>query len=215
MTDVVRVQTINVDEVAEAMRVAPELATKFLRQEMSRATARVRKRFMKDRLSGPPGITGGEWKRQHKRHIKFWTAGTDLASLQSGIRISRFLALHEFGGTITARHKGRESLRLPIGPRTRIATRGGFDGNKLKGFVFIKRDGKPPLLAEKVGDEVIPRFVLVKRVVMKARLGFKDTVLREWPKEFPRLQAALHRAMRVALDERMKRASALVARLAA
>lgn len=215
MTDVVRVQTINFDEVAEALRVAPELATRFLRQEMHRATARVRKRFMSERMSGPPGIKGGEWKKQHKRHIKFWTAGRELGSLQSGIKISRFLALHEFGGVITARHKGRSMLRLPLGPRRRIPTRGGFDGNRLKGFVFIRRPGKAPLLAEKVGDELIPRFILKDRVVIKARLGFKESVLREWPKEFPKLQAALHRAMRVAMDERMKRASAFIQRLAA
>lgn len=215
MTDVIRVDTINFDEVRAALQAAPDLAQRFLRQEMLRATARVRKRFIAQRLNGPPGIRGGAWKTQHKRHIKHWVAGRDLASLQAGIRISRFLGLHETGGVITAQHKGRDMLRIPIGPRWKLPTRGGFHGNRIKGLVFIRRPGKSPLLAEKVGDQLIPRFVLKGRVVMKARLGFKETVLREWPKEFPKLEAALQRAVRVSLEQRMKAASAFVQRLAA
>lgn len=215
MTEVIKVQTINFEEVTAAFRAAPDLAARYLKTEMLRATARVRKRFIRERMSGPPGIKGGEWKRQHKRHIKYWTVGTDLNSLQSGIRISRFLGLHEYGGTITAQHKGRDMLRLPIGPRWKLPTRGGFDGNRIKGLIFIRRPGKAPLLVEKVGGELIPRFVLKGRVVIKARLGFKETVLREWPKEFPKLQETLHRAMRVSLDQRMKAASAFVQRMVA
>lgn len=212
-TEVIKVQTINFEEVVAALRDAPELGQRYLKSEMHRATARVRKRFMRERMSGPPGIKGGEWKKQHKRHIKYWTAGKDLGSLQSGIRISRFLTPHEYGGTITAHRKGRDMLRLPIGPRWKLPTRGGVEGNRIKGLIFIRRPGKSPLLAEKVGDELIPRFVLKGRVVIKARLGFRETVEREWPKEFPKLQEALHRAVRVSLDQRMKAASAFVQRL--
>lgn len=209
-TEVVKVQTINFQEVADAFAEAPVLAMRFAKSEMHRVTARVRKRFMRQRLSGSPGIKGGEWKRQHKRHIKYWTVGKDLGSLQSGIRISRFLGLHEFGGVVTAQHKGRDMLRLPIGPRHRLPTRGGFDGNRIHGLIFIRRPGKAPLLAEKRGDSIIPRFVLRGRVVMKARLGFRETVLREWPKEFPKLAQALQRALRVSLDQRMKAVSSFI-----
>lgn len=214
-TDAIMVQTVNFEEVAQAFAAAPALAARYLKTEMHRATARVRKRFMAQRMHGPPGIKGGEWLKQHKRHIKYWTAGNDLGSLQSAIRIDRFLALHEFGGVITAQHKGRDMLRLPIGPRWKLPTRGGFDGNRIKGLIFIRRPGKAPLLAEKVGSQLIPRFVLKGRVVIKARLGFADTVLLEWPKEFPKLEAALQRAVRVSLDQRMKAASAFVQRLVA
>ena len=214
-TDVVHVQTINIEEVTAAFAAAPELAHRYLKSEMHRATARVRKRFMQERLNGPPGIQGGEWKRQHKRHIKYWTAGRDLASLQSGIRLSRFLTLHETGGTIRAQHKGRDMLRIPIGPRWKLPTRGGFEGNRIKGLIFIRRPGKSPLLAEKVAGSIVPRFVLKGRVVIKARLGFRETVQREWPAELPKLEAALHRAVRVALDQRIKAASAFVQRLVA
>lgn len=215
MTDVVKVDTINFSEVAAAFKAAPDLAARYLKTEMLRATARVRKRFIRERLSGPPGIKGGEWKRQSKRHIKFWTAGNSLESLQSGIRISRFLGLHEFGGIITAHRNGRDMLRIPIGPRWTLPTRGGFEGNRIKGLVFIRRPGKSPILAEKVGNELIPRFVLKGRVVMKARLGFKVTVQREWPKEFPKLEATLQRAVRVAMEQRMKAVSSFVQRAVA
>lgn len=215
-TDVVTVETLNFDEVTAAFQAAPELAGRYLKTEMHRATARVRKRFMARRMHGPPGIKGGTWLKQHKRHIKYWTAGTDLGSLQSGIRISRFLAPHEFGGVVTAQHKGRDMLRIPIGERMKLATRGGFDEHgHINGLIFLRRPGKAPLLAQKVGNQLIPRFVLKGRVVMKARLGFKDTVIQEWPKEFPKLQEALQRAMRVSLDARMKAASAFVQRVVA
>lgn len=215
MTDVIKIESINFEEVQAAFRAAPDLAARYLKTEMLRAAARVRKRFIRERLNGAPGIKGGEWKRQSKRHVKYWTAGTDLHSLQSGIRISRFLGLHEFGGTITAHRKGRQMLRLPIGPRWKLPTRGGFDGNRIKGLFFLRRPGKAPLLVEKVGDELIPRFVLKDRVVIKARLGFRETVDREWPKEFPKLQETLIRAVRVSMEQRMKAASAFVQRMVA
>lgn len=214
-TDVIQIETVNFQELQQAFDAAPDLAARYLKTEMLRATARVRKRFMAARMSGPPGITGGAWKKQHKRHIKYWTAGRDLASLQSGIRLSRFLTLHETGGTITAHKKGRDMLRLPIGERWTLPTRGGFDGNKIKGLFFIRRPGKAPLLAEKVGDRVIPRFVLKGRVVIKPRLGFVQTVQREWPKEFPKLAETATRALRVSMEQRMKAASAFVQRAVA
>lgn len=221
-TDVIKVETVNLDEIQAAFAAAPELTTRYVKGEMARATARVRKRFMAQRMSGPPGIRGGEWKKQHKRHIKFWTAGKDLNSLQSGIRLSRFLTLHETGGTITAHKKGRDMLRLPIGERWKLPTRGGFDRNaagvmtnKITGLFFLRRNGKAPLLVEKVDGKIIPRFVLKDRVVIKARLGFAQTVQQEWPKEFPKILEAAHRALRVSMDQRMKAASAFVTRLVA
>lgn len=221
-TDVVQIETVNFQELQQAFDAAPDLAARFLKTEMLRATARVRKRFITARLNGPPGIKGGAWKKQHKRHIKYWTAGRDLNSLQSGIRLSRFLTLHETGGTITAHKKGRDMLRLPIGERWKLPTRGGFDKdssgvmtNKITGLFLLRRPGKSPLLAEKVGDQVIPRFVLKGRVVIKPRLGFVQTVQREWPKEFPKLVETATRALRVSMEQRMKAASAFVTRAVA
>lgn len=215
MTDVIKIETFNFDAVQQAFREAPDLAAKYLKSEMLRATARVRKRFIAARLAGAPGIKGGEWRRQHKRHIKFWTAGSSLESLQSGIRLSRFLTLHETGGTLTAKHKGRQMLRIPIGKRMRLPTRGGRDGNRIKGLFLLRRPGKAPLLVESVRGKVVPRFVLKERVVMKARLGFRETVMREWPKEFPKLNDTLHRAMRVAMEQRVKAVSGFAQRLVA
>lgn len=215
MTDVIKIETFNFDAVQQAFREAPDLAAKYLKSEMLRATARVRKRFMAQRLNGAPGIKGGEWRRQHKRHIKFWTAGNSLESLQSGIRLSRFLTLHETGGVLTAKHKGRQMLRIPIGQRMRLPTRGGRDGNRINGLFLLRRPGKAPLLVQTVRGNLVPRFVLKDRVVMKAKLGFRETVHREWPKEFPKLNETLHRAMRVAMEQRVKAASVFIQRVAA
>lgn len=215
MTDVIKIETFNFEAVQQAFREAPDLAARYLKSEMLRATARVRKRFIAARLAGAPGIKGGEWRRQHKRHIKFWTAGSSLESLQSGIRLSRFLTLHETGGVLTAKHKGRQMLRIPIGKRMRLPTRGGREGNKINGLFLLRRPGKAPLLVESVRGKIVPRFVLKDRVVMKAKLGFRETVLREWPKEFPKLNDTLHRAMRVAMEQRVKAASGFIQRVAA
>lgn len=215
MTDVIKIETFNFDAVQQAFREAPDLAAKYLKSEMLRATARVRKKFMAQRLNGAPGIKGGAWRRQHKRHIKFWTAGNSLESLQSGIRLSRFLTLHETGGVLTAKHKGRQLLRIPIGKRLRLPTRGGREGNRINGLFLLRRPGKAPLLVETVRGTLVPRFVLKDRVVIKAKLGFRETVQREWPKEFPKLNETLHRSMRVALEQRVKAVSGFAQRLVA
>jgi len=70
-------------------------------------------------------------------------------------------------------------------------------------------------LVESVGGKIVPRFILKDRVVMKAKLGFRETVKREWPKEYPKLNETLQRAMRVAMEQRVRSASSLVQRLVA
>lgn len=211
--EVLTVTPVNFDEVAAAFRDAPGLAGQYIGTEMLRATARVRKRFIEKRLNGPPGIKGGVWKKQSKRHVKYWVAGKTLEAMQATIVISRFLALHETGGKIEAYKKGRKALRIPIGDKFRLSTRGSFDDDgHIRGLVYIPRPGKSPILAEKVGDEIIPRFALVKSVTIKPRLGFKETVSQEWPKEFPKIAAAMHRAVSVALDRHMKAIGSVVQR---
>ena len=212
-TDGVVIGLTNFEELRRGFAQAPDLAARYIKTEMHRATARVRKRFMAKRMHGPPGINGGAWLKQNKRHIKYWTIGNDLGSLQSAIKIDRFLSLHEFGGKITAQHKGRDMLRIPIGPRWKLPTRGGFDGNRIKGLLFIRRPGKSPILAEKVGGKLIPRFVLKGSVTIKARLGFRETVTKEWPEEYPKIADALHRAVREAVDRNMRAFSAGVQRV--
>lgn len=212
--NVLTITPVNFDEVSAAFRDAPELARQFIGTELLRATARVRKRFIEQRLNGPPGIKGGVWKKQSKRHVKYWVAGKSLGAMQATIVISRFLGLHETGGKIEAYKKGRKALRIPIGDKFRLSTRGSFDDDgHIRGLIYIPRPGKSPILAEKVGDKIIPRFALVKSVTIKPRLGFKETVVREWPKEFPKIADAMYRAVSVALDRRMKAIGAVVQRV--
>lgn len=206
--DGIVVSDFNVEELAQALSEAPDLAFRYLNQEVGRAGNRVRKRFVASRLSGPPGIRGGEWRRQKNRHVKVLTRGSSLETLRCRIQLSRFLSLHETGGTLTAHRKGARALRLPIGPRRGVEFRGSrfareADGH-IKGLVYIPRPGKSPILAEKVNGRLVPKFVLVKSVKIPARLEFRATVQAAWPEQYPRLHAALHRAMTQAMQAKMR-----------
>lgn len=213
-TEVISVTPVNFDEVIAAMTDAPKLAHQYVETAMGRGAARVRNRFIEKRLNGPPGIKGGVWKKQRKRHVRSVVSGEDLGTLKATISISRFLRLHEEGGTITASKKGRQALRIPIGEKKTLSTRGNFDEDgHINGLVYIPRPGKAPLLAEKIGDAIVPRFVLLRSVTIKARLGFRATVTEEWPREFPKVADAMHRAMSVALERRMKAVSSFVNRV--
>lgn len=209
MPDQLTVETINIDALLRAMAEAPDLAATYLKQEMGRSANRVRRRFIAQRMSGPPGITGGAWRRQ-KWHVRTKAEGRELVDLAALVDISRFLAIHETGGVITAHNKGADMLRLPIGERRGIAFRGvRFEREPgtgyLKGLIFIRRPGKAPLLAEKHADgSLTPRYVLKGRVTIKPRLGFRQTIQAEWPQEYPKLRDTLGRAMSVAIARRMK-----------
>lgn len=205
----------NLEEVRQALGEAPELGFRYVGGELKRAQNRVRRKFVKDRMSGPPGIRGGEWRRQYTRHIRATVEGSDLGSLTARLRLSRFLALHETGGVLMAHNKGADMLRLPIGDRRGLDFRGvrfqrEAGTGRLRGLIFIRRGALPPLLAEKVGEQLIPRFVLKGRVTIKPKLGFRENVLAHWPAEFPMLRQALGRAMRVAFERRVKAVASMV-----
>ena len=213
------IAVLNLEEVQQALREAPGLAFQYVGSELKRAQNRVRRKFLRERMSGPPGIRGGEWKRQYQRHVKTRLEGTDLGSLAARMRLSRFLALHETGGELTSHPKGADMLRLPIGERRGLAFHGvrfqrepgtGY----LTGLIFLRRPGKSPILAEKVGEALIPRYVLKGRFTIKPRLGFRQNVAANWPAEYPKLREALGRAMSVALERRMKALTGFVQQVA-
>lgn len=95
---------VNINELTAAFRKAPALVARNVRGELGRFAKRVRRKVIRERLNGPPGISGGQFKRG--KHVQGFVTGSDLASLKAVNKISRILRVHEEGGTITAKGGG-------------------------------------------------------------------------------------------------------------
>lgn len=136
--------TINIEELKRAFADAPRLTQRNVKSEMFRFARRVRRKTIRERLSGPPGIDGGQFKKG--KHVQAFTTGSDLASLKAVNKISRILRVHEEGGTITA--KGGGFLFLSKKNRS-----------KGKGRIFARVKQvviKPRLGFQKVWEKEVP-----------------------------------------------------------
>lgn len=100
MPDGISAETVNFDLVKEGLRKAPNLSYKFIRQEMKRFGKRFRKQFIRSRMKGRPGIKWSTSKAQVGGNVSAFTFGKNLPRLGFKSKISRFLRLHEEGGTI-------------------------------------------------------------------------------------------------------------------
>lgn len=96
--------TINFDELSRALATAPGLVQRNVKSELGRFAKRVRRKVIRERMNGAPGIVGGQFKKG--KHIQGFVTGTDLASLKAVNKISRILRVHEEGATITAKGGG-------------------------------------------------------------------------------------------------------------
>jgi len=70
-----------------------------------------------------------------------------------------YAAMQEFGGAVTPVYA--KALTIPISPRAYGKRAGDFDD-----LFMIERDGKPPVLARKRGEEIEVMFVLLKKVTI-------------------------------------------------
>ncbi len=140
--------------------------------------------FRESRLSGPPGVTTktGTFARSHGHHVK--VTGTQ-AQLFTGFygEPGRRARLLEYGGTIFA--NGRASkcgsgkyLAIPLRSARTAAgyqRQGPCEYSDLK--IIPGRKPQTWLLVREVPNirgqiQIIPMFLLVRFVVVKARLGF-------------------------------------------
>jgi hypothetical protein len=95
---------INIQELERAFSIAPGLVMRNVKSEMLRHARRVRKKVIRERMNGAPGIKGGQFKKG--KHVQAFVTGNDLAGLKAVNKISRILRVHEEGGVITARGGG-------------------------------------------------------------------------------------------------------------
>jgi hypothetical protein len=176
MPSAIAAEAINFDELKQALTTAPQLVQRNVKSELFRWTRRVRKKVIRERLSGAPGITGGQFKKG--KHVQAFVTGRDLASLKAVNKISRILRVHEDGATIRPTH----GEWLYLSKKTRVAG---------KGHVFAR----------------------VRQVVIPARLGFEALWRRELPQAYEKVNDAVHRAMREAIDKQMKAAASFIQRV--
>lgn len=177
MPTAILTDSVNVEELQRAFAFAPQLVQRNVKSELGRFAKRVRRKVIRERLSGPPGINGGQFKRG--KHVQGFVTGGDLASLKAVNKISRILRVHEEGGVITAKGGGF----LFLSRKTRV---------KGKGHIFAR----------------------VKQVVIPARLGFERLWRREIPDGLQKVEAAVERAMKEAVDRQFKAVSSFIQRVA-
>jgi len=86
---------------------------------------------------------------------------------------SAYAGIQETGGTIHAKPGG--ALAVPLTAQARNFT----SPRDVPDLVLIKRSpGKPPLLAQVMGDSIIPWYVLLKSVTLKPTRWLSDGVTR-------------------------------------
>ena len=118
MPTAIAAEAINFDELKRALALAPALVTRNVKGELGRFAKRVRKTVIRERLSGRPGIDGGQFTRG--KHIQGFATGSDLSTLKAVNKISRILRVHEEGGIITPTH----GEWLYLSKKTRVKGKG-------------------------------------------------------------------------------------------
>jgi len=213
MSDAVIIEALGIEEFKAALADAPTEAYKFIRQEHKRFAGRTRKRFIKERMSGPPGISWGG----HGRHAKKVGGNVvanakdegSLDSMRVWLRLSKFLARHETGATIPG--------PVPLPLRADIPRWGKKGGGKIE-QQYGQRPFRIPgtnILAVNVGGQLVPLYHLQRNLTLPARLGFRAFVRGQLPEFKARTLAALDRGIRAAMEKRMKRISQLVSSVTA
>lgn len=173
----IAVQDINFRELERALKMAPMLVARNVKGEMLRFARRVRRKTIRERMSGPPGINGGQFKKG--KHINARVIGNDLASLKAINSLSRILRVHEEGAIIMP----RAGEWLYLSKKTAASKKKSYFGPNEKSTHTI--------------------FARVKRVIIPARLGHETIWRRELPDGIERINAGVERAMKEAITTQM------------
>lgn len=145
MPTAIGTDVINVEELKRVFEQAPRLVHRNVKTELVRFAKRVRRKTIRERLNGPPGIHGGQFKRG--KHVQGFTVGSELANLKAVNKISRVLRVHEEGHTFHPTG-GREWIYLSRKTR-----------QKGKGAIFARVKQvviKPRLGFQKVWEREVP-----------------------------------------------------------
>ena len=105
-TQAVIVESVNFEELKQAMAEAPVETYRYVKTPLFRFARRVAKRVKVESLSGRPGIIGGPWRRLKDKNVQGFSTGSDLATLKAVNKVSRILRTHVEGATITPKGGG-------------------------------------------------------------------------------------------------------------
>lgn len=206
----VQVEAVNVDLAMQALNEAPQLAYRLLSADLRRFAGSFRKQFIRQRLSGPPGIRWKETKKKVGGNVQSDVLDEGgLTGLGYRAKISALLRAHELGGTI--RPKRAKGLAIPLKP--------GLPHKVMRSFgsrVFLlSREGQSPLLVRKDEQgELEPLYIVLRQVTLPARLGFVAFWRARAPRLIKTLETTLRRSLRLAMEQRMKSLTSLVTRAA-
>lgn len=100
-----KLDVLGMPEFIQGIERAKILQIRFMRGAFKRGGKQVRKAFIRDQLSGPPGIKGGELKKGKNVFSRVY--GDSPSSIGVKVGISRILHVHEKGMTITAKGSGK------------------------------------------------------------------------------------------------------------
>lgn len=172
-----------------------DAAAQLVAGEMKRGFSRTA-RYESSAPGTPPGVQTGRLRNS----IAVKTSGN--LKRQVGTNVP-YGAIHEFGGTITAKNG---ALLVPIGPKGRQALRDSGGNVRSLNLMFIKRKGRPPLLAQGSSrlkgpgrGSVTPLFVLQKSVTLPPR----PWVMPAFNKARPRLGKTFETYARKRIAERL------------
>lgn len=181
-TEMVIGDAINFDELKQALSEAPDLTTKFVKSEMFRFARRVRRRTIQQ-MTGAKA-RGPEAKSPGAALFGGqFKRGDHVKAFSTGSDLSSLKAVTKISRILRVHEEG---ATIPV---------------KGAGFLFLSR---------KNGKGTGSVFARVKSVTIPPRLHFQQAWKEQVPDGQQRVHDAMERAMRVALERRMKAISAVV-----
>lgn len=139
------------ENVTPMLQRTKDLTFSFVKQEMVRFGNRFRKRMVKERMSGRPGIDAP--KLAKGKNLSAWTKGDDLSNLTTTARITRILVKHEKGGPIFSRSGGYLFLQNRGGKWNATTTSSSNIFAKMRSVNIPARLGFRSLWNEVIPDE--------------------------------------------------------------
>lgn len=186
----ITVDVRGITEVRAMLTKFPDETFQAAVKAMRVATVNAKRTVQGNFTSYSSGSRGGSRLQNRtgdlRSSIRRETSGKNLADLFSRVfSDDERAAIHEFGGTITAKSK---YMRVPGGPYLNIPTPSNLSGSGATimspgevfatgGYIFQSRSGNW-IVSTKGGT---PMFALVKSVTLKPRLGMNEAVEDEIP----------------------------------
>jgi hypothetical protein len=168
---------LNLPEFIKGVERAKILQIRFMRGAFSRGGKQVRKAFIRDQLSGPPGIEGGQLKKG--RNVFSMVYGDSPSSIGVKVGISRILHVHEKGMTIRP---------------------------KAGGHLFLQKRGRGKrVLFQKGSKEDSTVLAVAEQVVIPKRLNFERQARSMGPAIVLKAAQESLRASEVAISSELKK----------